>query len=466
MEHQYPSHSFLLSYFLLFVIFLNSFTYMFESNAFQGSLPPHSVNSPISNSLPISESGNNSIILLIGDGMGINQINFGNLVENGAEEISPLLSFPFETTISTQNIDHLTTDSAAAATAIATGIKTRNKRIAQNWDGSQNLTTILEFAQSQGYSTGLVAKSHLTHATPASFAAHNTNRNDYTNIAQNFVRTQVDLMLGGGSGDNYLRSTLPDYLALGYQYITQKEPINNLSLPLIGLFASTSLPSAEFYEEDTEIPTLLEMSGLALELLSNVSRPFFLMIEASQIDWAGHDHDSVYLAHEMIEFAETVQFVKSWAQNFTNVQVLVTADHETGGFSYDTPDLQYFSSENEFPIPQDNDTLTERQIKRTTRAEAINVHWNAIGHTQSEVLFAGLGPSTENIQNASHLIDVFGIMRQAIDGIALPISKESNKNYIPLTLWVVFGIIGGVAISILSTIYWRRYHHTNKKEKK
>ena len=144
-----------------------------------------------------------SIILFIGDGMGLEQIKFGSLVEYGNDSFSSLLNFPYQTTVSTDNIDMTTTDSAASATAISTGVKTKNGRIAVSYDAKLELTTILEIAQMNGYATGLVATCHLTHATPAAFASHASSRGDYLNIAGDFSNSSVDVFLGGGSGDEY-----------------------------------------------------------------------------------------------------------------------------------------------------------------------------------------------------------------------------------------------------------------------
>ena len=120
-----------------------------------------------------------SIIIFIGDGMGLEQVKFGSLVEFGNDSFTSIFNFPYNTTISTNNIDEGTTDSAASATAISTGIKTKNGRISVNYDGTMELTTILEIAQMNGYATGIVATCHLTHATPAAFAAHDTSRYNY-----------------------------------------------------------------------------------------------------------------------------------------------------------------------------------------------------------------------------------------------------------------------------------------------
>ena len=128
-----------------------------------------------------------NVIIFIGDGMGLEQIYFGQMVEFGTTDTSSILSFPYNTTVSTSNIDGTTTDSAASATAISTGVKTSNGRIATNWNAKMDLTTILEIAQLNGYATGLVATCHLTHATPAAFAAHDSSRGNYQEIAEDFL---------------------------------------------------------------------------------------------------------------------------------------------------------------------------------------------------------------------------------------------------------------------------------------
>lgn len=394
-----------------------------------------------------------SIILFIGDGMGLEQIKFGSLVEFGNDSFSSILNFPYTTTVSTNNIDGATTDSAASATAMSTGIKTQNGRIATNWNGEMELTTILQIAQMNGYATGLVATCHLTHATPAAFAAHAESRGDYLNIAEDFSQANVDVFLGGGSGTDYIGDYIANFTSQGYTYVTEEDDLDlTTETPVLGLFTEGSFPHLQDIPEDSTIPTLSEMTIKAIELLNDTTKPFFLMVEGSQIDWAGHANDQVYLAHQIIEFEKAVNYAKTLAEQVSDLQVLVTADHETGGFS-----VENYSFATELPLETDSYQL--KQEKRTNRSQEINVNWSTGGHTKTKVILTGIGPFTEDILNAEHHIDTFSIMRQAIDGQTEPIGEGYYKGHLPIYAWLLLffsPVIISVTLAFIVTKIVRR----------
>ncbi len=375
-----------------------------------------------------------NIILFIGDGMGLEQIYFGQLVEYGLSNTSSILSFPYNTTVSTANVDGTTTDSAASATAISTGVKTKNGRIATNWNAKMDLTTILEIAKQNGYATGLVATSHLTHATPASFAAHDPSRGNYQEIAEDFSQANVSVMLGGGFEEKYIGNYISDFETLGYEYVTNETALASVTdVPVLGLFTGGSLPPLQTMLENSTIPTLSEMTIKAIDLLNSTGQPFFLMVEGSQIDWAGHDNDEIYLAHQIIEFEKAVRYVKNLAEQNSDWQLLVTADHETGGFS--VKDYSFITE-----IPLETDSYTEKLDKRTARAQEVDVGWGTGGHTDTEVILAGMGPYTDQILTAEHHIDTFSIMRQAIDGETDPIGSDFYLGHLPLYFYYLIGL--------------------------
>ena len=398
----------------------------------------------------LEDSFPSSIILLIGDGMGLEHIRFGHLVEYGEDNISSIFSFSSNTTISTTNIDGKITDSAASATSIATGVRTRNKRIATNWNAKMELTTILEIAQSNGYATGLVATCHLTHATPACFATHEANRNDYKKIASDYTEANVDVLFGGGYESEYLGDYITDFSDQGYAYITTKDELESLdSTPVLGLFSDGDLPRVQSLTEASTAPTLSIMTQKAIELLNATDQPFFLMIEGSKIDSAGHDNDPVYLAHQIIEFEKAVRIAKSFAEQNSDCQLIVTADHETGGLTI----LDYSF---QTAVPQVSDSLVEKQEKRTNRAQEINVDWSTGGHTKTKVLLAGMGPYTENILEAEHHIDTFSIMRQAIDDLAEPVGEGFYEGYPPFPIYAWILISFTITVVPLSIIVIRK----------
>lgn len=230
------------------------------------------------------------------------------------------------------------TDSAAAATSMSAGIKTYNGAIAVDTERSE-VETVLEAAKKKGKSTGLVATSQINHATPAAFGAHDESRSNYNEIADDYFdemingEHKVDIMLGGGTNyfDREDRDLIEEFEEDGYNYVDDKEEmLENKNDKLLGLFAPVGLPKAIDREDS---PSLEEMTTTALEQLSKNKDGFFLMVEGSQIDWAGHANDSVSAMSEMEDFAKAFETVIEFAKKNKHTQVVLTADHSTGGFS-------------------------------------------------------------------------------------------------------------------------------------
>lgn len=276
-----------------------------------------------------------NIILLIGDGMGLSQISAGKIV-NGSLNMERFKSLGLVTTYS---LDHLVTDSAASATAIATGYKTKNGYLSVSEQGKP-LKTVLEYAQEEKKSTGIVVTSSITHATPAAFMVHIDDREKHNTIAQQIVQSQVDVLLGGGWGyftpmtqlgsKRWDNQDLWKTLASQYHAIKSKKEFDQLheQMPLLGLFALKHLPLAEQRK-----PSLAQMTDKAISLLAKNRHGFFLMVEGSQIDWGGHKNDAEYIINEVIDFDKAVGIALDFAQKNDNTLVIVTADHETGGFA-------------------------------------------------------------------------------------------------------------------------------------
>ncbi len=343
-------------------------------------------------SLPNDITPPTGIILFIGDGTGFKQIELARLVEYGPEGESAIFELPYQGSVSTTNIDGITTDSAASATAIATGVKTTNGRIAMNFDARMDLTTILEIAQDNGYATGVVATCHVTHATPASFMAHDPSRGNYEAIAEEISNASVDVLLGGGSSTSYLGNYISDMQSKGYSYITNKTELNSTTTgPVLGLFTSVSLTPMYLKNETSSEPSLLEMTQKAIELLNNTMKPFFLMIEASQIDWGSHDNNAVYAALEAIELEKSVMYAKGLAEKDANLQILVTADHETGGLDVNGYDFHT-------ALPLDTDDFETRKNKRIARANEVSISWLHGGHTVRDVILSWDG--SEHTKNS------------------------------------------------------------------
>lgn len=270
-----------------------------------------------------------NVILLIGDGMGIAQLHAGMTANRGSLFIENLKYMGLAKTSSAKNY---ITDSAAGGTALATGQKTYNGAISVDLN-DQPIKTILEEASEKGLATGLVASSGITHATPASFIAHQPSRNNYEEIAAEFLNTNIDVFIGGGhehfSKRKDGRNLINELKERGYVVEEDLEKIKNIkSGKLAGLTAPQS--TGRVAKRGDLLPVATQT---AVNILSNNKKGFFLMVEGSQIDWGGHAKSTVHVIEDMLDFDKTVGVALEFASNNKETLVVVTADHETGGMA-------------------------------------------------------------------------------------------------------------------------------------
>jgi alkaline phosphatase len=277
-----------------------------------------------------------NIILLIGDGMGVSYVSTSVLSMKN-DPFRKFSTIGFSVTCSE---DNLVTDSAPAATAIATGYRTNNWTIAEDPWSDEPLTTIFELAEKLNKATGIVVTSSITHATPAAFVAHVKDRDDEFDIAEQETERKTDLFIGGGikfftpksigggrtDGVNLLSKAKSN----GYDYYDGYEKLKNSNLgkKFYALFDSTGLPKAA--ERNY---TLGDLTEIALEYLGAQPNGFILMVEGSQIDWAGHRNNQEYLLSEMEDFNKAINVALTFAEKDGETLIVVTADHETGGMS-------------------------------------------------------------------------------------------------------------------------------------
>lgn len=276
-----------------------------------------------------------NIILMIGDGMGLSQITAGMYMNGNKLNLE---KFPIVGLHKSYSSNDLITDSAAGATAFSAGIKTYNGAIGVDTD-SMAVRTILEEAEMAGMATGLVATSTIVHATPASFIAHVSSRTKYEKIAEDFLKTEIDYFVGGGK--RYFDRRNNDDRNL-YQELQQKGYfVSNYFEENFGeIVVKFDRNFAYFTSDSDPLPVskgrdyLIPASKLAPIFLSKHSKKgFFLMIEGAQIDWGGHANDSEYIISEMIEFDRAIGEILEFAEEDGNTLVIVTADHETGGYA-------------------------------------------------------------------------------------------------------------------------------------
>lgn len=260
----------------------------------------------------------------------------------------------------------ITTDSAAAATQMATGARALTQTLSIDPETAEPLPTILEWAEERGLATGLVSNMRLTHATPAAFAVHAKSRYlPEPEIAdQLFGEPPVEVLLGGGGramipAETTLGESVPGVPA-GTDGPSNREDDRNLIAEakergftivgdraglqasrgaerLVGLFAASNLPYAldrSWDGLDDTVPTLAELTDAAIASLEGNEDGFFLMVEGGLIDYAGHENDAGAMLAEILDFDEAVGTAFDFARGREDTLVLVTADHGTGGFSF------------------------------------------------------------------------------------------------------------------------------------
>lgn len=272
-----------------------------------------------------------NIILLIGDGMGLSQLTSVYYYKNEEPNVSRFKNVGL---IKTSSSSHRITDSGASGTAYACGQKSYNGSIGVGND-SLPIPNITEVLALRGYKNGLIATSSITHATPAAFFAHSKLRSKEEYIASQLCNSKIDFFAAGGTqffnqredGANYIDS-LANY---GFSIDTNSLPttISDYSQKYGFLLAEKAMPPMIHSRGDF----LPQATKLGLEYLSKSDSGFFLMVEGSQIDWAGHVNNSEYLLSEMIDFDNAVGEAMDFAEKNGNTLVIVTADHETGGFA-------------------------------------------------------------------------------------------------------------------------------------
>ena len=271
-----------------------------------------------------------NIIFMVGDGMGTSQVFAGLTANHGTLNLARCTAIGFQ---KTQSADHFVTDSGAGATAFSIGRKAKNGAIGVD-ARDQSFPTIMETARQNGLATGIVVTCSITHATPACFYAHVPSRSQNEDIAAQLIASNIDVFVGGGK-DYFVKRQDGKNLAetlktKGYHVADSTEDFTGVSSGKLAVFTSDHEPRK--YSEGRGNVSL-NGTQTALKLLNQNKKGFFMLIEGSQIDWGGHANDANYIVAEMLDFDKTVRAVLDFAQRDGNTLVVITADHETGGFA-------------------------------------------------------------------------------------------------------------------------------------
>ena len=321
-----------------------------------------------------------NVVLFIGDGMGPEQVKAAGIYANGAEGTLVFETFAHQTEIATYSASSEITDSAAGATAMATGRKVNNGvvSVAMPGDGAA-MTTMLEYFQEAGKSCGLVTTTSITHATPACFGAHRKSRGDSAGIAADYLKlTRPQVLFGGGSAAMGPKAAADaDYLVVRNReelFAIDTENSGRVS----GQFGKGHMPHE--IKGLGDLPHLSQMTAVALKVVDNDPDGFFLMVEGGLIDHAGHSNNLKDNILETLEFSRSVAAVLDWAKGRGDTLIVVTADHETGGLK-----VLGNNGKNEWP----------------------DVSWSTGGHTAAYVPVYATGPGAQSFADVIDNTDIF-----------------------------------------------------------
>lgn len=329
-----------------------------------------------------------NIILLIGDGTGLNQITLSRMAISGVNSRLYIDQLPYSGISLTHSADNIITDSAAAATAWATGTKTKNKFISVT-PNEKALTSLTEALFEKGFLSGVVATSSITHATPAAFYAHVNNRYKEKKIASQLQNSNINIALGGGLNFFDLSAT-NDQIKYIYD-LDELKNINTSSKRIIGLFDNDGI------RRSPDRPTQQLMTKKALDILAKRTAEcsgFFLMTEGSQIDWASHDNDASRMITEFRDFDLSIKYAVEFINTRDDTLLIVTADHETGG-------LQILKEENDL----------------------VHIQWGTGSHTGIPVGVFSYGPGAELFTGTMDNTEIHTKILEIIDFDSIPDSS-------------------------------------------
>tara|TARA_B100000902_G_scaffold237153_1_gene224661 strand:- start:329 stop:1657 length:1329 start_codon:yes stop_codon:yes gene_type:complete len=360
--------------------------------------------------IPVDRKAKN-IILLISDGMSLSQVSTYRLLKGGPNERISVDKFPISGIVLTHSEDAIITDSASSATAYSTGKKTNNGALGtdKNKEVLENFTEIIT---KYGYVSSLISTSEITHATPAAFASHVDSRRKTDEISIQMMDSDVLTILGGGrhfflpeemGGKRSDGLNLLEQVQSSHTLLTTKAELDTFDFSnkgrLVGLFADEALRDKETPENHVFEPTSTEMLNFAInrsdQFTSDGCKGFFIMLEGSQVDWAGHANDLNYLKREMKDFDEAVNKALEFAINDQETLVIVTADHETGGLLIE-------------PATPTNYTAPEVKF-------SFNTGLGYGSHTGVPVPVYAYGPGSENFTGTLDNTDIFYAMIEALN---------------------------------------------------
>ncbi|WP_243884285.1 alkaline phosphatase [Cellulomonas fengjieae] len=386
-----------------------------------------------------------NVILMVGDGLSIAAREATRLATVGKDGELAMDSLRYAGWTHTDSLDpdDAVTDSAAGATAFATGVLTYNGAVSVDVDGNP-VKTLLEHAKDLRKATGLVSTAQVTDATPAAFGAHVPDRADQSEIARQFIQSSMpDVILGGGEdwwypvGDpgaypddpadprpEESRSTIGNLVELaegvGYDYVsTPDELAATRSDRVLGLFANEEMfeqfPEGEGDEYAPVVP-LTTMTTKALDILDDDRHGFFLMVEEEAIDEFAHNNNAARTIQAGQALDATVAVVREFAARHPGTLVLVVGDHETGGLAIENVDPADESGDPASTDPAVSRSLEDGPFPIANSDLEFVVDWTTGGHTGAATPLTADGPAAERLARVQDNTAVFDVVLEAMRG--------------------------------------------------
>lgn len=465
-----------------------------SASAQSGSSASASASSSASASAAASSGEARNVILVVGDGLGPAQRDAIQLATVGPYESLAMDGLPYEGMVGTNSVESddpptFVTDSAAAATSMASGVKTYNGAVGLDADNNV-VPTVLEQARAAGKSTGIVTTSQVTDATGAAFGAHVEDRDEQTEIARQYIEeSRPDVILGGGEDYWYPEGdegAYPDKTdeedeevsasdqgnlveqaqQAGYEYASDADELAATGGPkILGLFANEEMfqqfPEGEGDEYDPVVP-LPQMTEKALDTLSQNPEGFFLVVEEEAIDEMGHANNSRLMIEAGQEMDRSVALLEDYAESSGDTLLITTADHEVGGLTVEATDDPEYPDESGGNEGDENANISTEDGPfpvADTDYEFV-MDWTTTGHTAVDVPLTAKGPGAEQLTGNYENTHVYDVMAESLGvaglepqtGSASASATASSASAVPdtggpgISRWAV-GVAATVAVA-------------------
>ncbi|MGL5052166.1 MAG: alkaline phosphatase [Cetobacterium sp.] len=380
-----------------------------------------------------------NVIFMIPDGSSSTVSTLARAVYNNGESLN--IDELASGMVKTYNSDTFIADSAPAGTALATGWKTQDKligvkpgsatlkgaRVPKIGDELAPAASVLEAAKLSGKAVGIVATSEVLHATPADFTSHSIHRNNYSVIGEQQVHQNLNVVFGGGKSylkkDTALESNskkrtdgedmLDSLKSNGYKIVQTLDEMKTLNKDFVwGLFAEKDMPY-DLDRDKSTVPSISQMTEKAINLLSKDKDGFFLMVEGSKVDWAGHANNPVAITSEFMAFDKAVGVALDYAKKNSDTLVVVVTDHGTGGLSIGN--LAISNNYSQLPIDAFIKDMKKAKFTEVLTAEKILKEKNSAKALANDMLGLVLtNKELEDINKADKVSSIEQILGKAM----------------------------------------------------